>query len=228
MQAAQQTLREELNRVIAELAGRGRTDNFYSSLAQSFEHYGSLTERQEAALRRSLTQYALAERAAVVVTAPVQEGRGVITGTVLSVKWQENNFGGSYKMLVQSDSGWRVYGTVPSGLGTDIKGLRVTFTATVEAKEANFGFFSRPTKASVIEAAPVAPAAPSATLAQMAREDMAGEERRAARVAQAAAQVVATANRLDDIIAKAKALEAKSNAVALAKQPSWDTDSMAA
>jgi hypothetical protein len=231
---AQQALREELTRVIAELAARGRTDNFYSSLAASFERYGSLTERQEAALRRSLTQYA--ERQAqreVVPTSPIPEGRVTVTGTVLSVKWVENQFGGALKMLVQADAGWKVYGTVPASIAhiDALKGLRVTFTAKVEPKEPAFGFFSRPTNGAVLgdanvvaPVAPVAPAAPAATLAQMAREDMAGEERRAKRVAQAAAQVVATANRLEDIIARAKALEAKK----LAQQPSWDTDSMAA
>jgi hypothetical protein len=248
---AQQALREELTRVIAELAARGRTDNFYSSLAASFERYGSLTERQEAALRRSLTQYAerQAERAAVVVTSPMPQGRVEVTGTVLSTKYQESNFGGCHKMLVQSDAGWKVWGTIPSSLGYNCKGLRVSFTATVEPKEAAFGFFSRPSKANVIEA-PVAPAAPalvtrpadiactnvptfvSAKLAEVAREDMAGEERRANRVAQAAAQVVATANRLDDIIAKAKALEAQREAADRASgglaSEYWDTDSMAA
>jgi hypothetical protein len=225
MQAAQQTLREELTRVIAELAARGRTDNFYSSLAVSFERYGSLTERQEAALRRSLAQYA--ERQAqreVVPTSPIPTGRVQITGTIASVKFQENRFGGSLKCLLVSDAGWKVWGTVPASIAhlDTLKGLRVTLTATVEPKEAAFGFFSRPTGASVVEAAPAPAPVVSAKLAEVAHKEMAGEER--------------IANRLSDIIAKAKELEARKQANEARQERvsgfltarDWDTDSMAA
>jgi hypothetical protein len=120
-----------------------------------------LTERQEAALKRSLTQYhdrnerIVASRQARVVRSSISTGRVVITGKVVSTKWVENDFGGSLKMLVESDQGWRVYGTVPRAIecanGCDLgKGDRVTFTATVAPKEADFSFFSRPTNASVL------------------------------------------------------------------------------
>ena len=158
----QHLLVNELYRVIAELGQHGRFDNFYSSLAQSYRRYGSFTERQEAALKRSLIQYhernesIVARRATRTVTSPIPTGRVTIVGRVITTKWVENDFGGSLKMLVQSEQGWRVFGTVPSRLADllrDVKtpaGAKVAFTANVQPKEADFGFFSRPTGGAVL------------------------------------------------------------------------------
>ena len=70
---------------------------------------------------------------------------------MLSTKWVENGFGGSLKMLVQHEDGWKVWGSVPSSIDVD-KGSRVRFTATVEQSndDALFGFFKRPAKAEVL------------------------------------------------------------------------------
>src|SRR5215472_1256931 len=150
----QDLLINELNRVIAEIANHGRVDNFYSSLAQAYRKYGSLTERQEATLKRSLTQYhdrnerVVAGRKARVVSSPIPTGRVTIIGEVVSTKYVETQFGGQLKMLVVAEQGWKVWGTVPSQLkchGANLKGLKVAFTAEVQPKEADFGFFSRPT-----------------------------------------------------------------------------------
>jgi hypothetical protein len=154
----QAILINELSRVIAELANHGRVDNFYSSLAQAYVKYGSLTERQEAALKRSLTNYhdrnerIVASRAARVVTQPIPTGRVVITGKVISTKWQASQYGDTFKMLVESEQGWRVFGTVPSRLSNRelTNGTKVVFTAEVQPKEADFGFFSRPTGGAVL------------------------------------------------------------------------------
>lgn len=79
---------------------------------------------------------------------PVPEGRVEIEGAVLATKWQESDFGGSLKMLVEGE-GFKVWGSVPSTLGPIESGDRVAFTATVEASadDKSFGFFKRPTKA---------------------------------------------------------------------------------
>jgi hypothetical protein len=84
---------------------------------------------------------------------PCPTGRVQITGTILSVKWVENDFGGTYKMLVQDDSGFKVYGTVPASLPCSDRGTRIQFTATVQPSKDDivFGIYSRPTKAQVIE-----------------------------------------------------------------------------
>jgi hypothetical protein len=102
------------------------------------------TEADAEAVRAVLD--AIAEREAATV--PVVEGRYEIQGEVLSVKFQESQFGGSLKMLVEVD-GYKVWGTVPTDLYGVDRGDRVAFTATVERSQddAGFGFFKRPTKA---------------------------------------------------------------------------------
>tara|TARA_Y100000114_G_scaffold143590_1_gene151293 strand:+ start:2687 stop:3508 length:822 start_codon:yes stop_codon:yes gene_type:complete len=81
----------------------------------------------------------------------VTEGRQVITGTMLTMKRQETIYGLTLKMLVQDDRGFRVWGSVPSGL-TALRYDRITFTATVQRsdKDSKFGFFKRPTKSQVL------------------------------------------------------------------------------
>jgi hypothetical protein len=78
----------------------------------------------------------------------VAEGRQVITGLVLALKWQSSQYGDTLKMLVQDDRGFRVWGSVPSSLEVN-REERVQFTATVQQsdKDPKFGFFKRPTKA---------------------------------------------------------------------------------
>ena len=88
---------------------------------------------------------------------PVENGRQIIEGLVLAMKWQQSDFGDTLKMLVQDDRGFRVWGSVPSKLEIN-REERIQFTATVEASQNDpkFGFFKRPAKAvnlSVSEAA---------------------------------------------------------------------------
>lgn len=82
----------------------------------------------------------------------VIEGRQVITGIVLAMKWQDSYYGSTLKMMVQDDRGFRVWGSVPSSLSPERED-RISFTATVEqSDDTKFGFFKRPTKASVVNA----------------------------------------------------------------------------
>ena len=84
----------------------------------------------------------------------VPEGRLVITGTLLRMKWQEGYYGSTLKMLVQDDRGFRVWGTVPSSLDAN-RNDRIQFTAAVTQSDDDpkFGFFKRPTKATVLSSA---------------------------------------------------------------------------
>ena len=91
-------------------------------------------------------------------------GKQVITGEVISAKWKSSQYGDSFKMLVKDERGFKVWGTVPTKImdsvvgdgnpitGDDMKGVKVTFTATVTASDddAQFGFYSRPTQAATI------------------------------------------------------------------------------
>ena len=119
-----------------------------------------------ASYRRSIAEEQVkAERPSV----PAPVGRVDVEGVVVSVKWQENDFGGSLKMLVEAEPGYRVWGTVPKDL-TMIPvvkdngrweewrevnvGDRVAFTATLTPSENDpaFAFAKRPSKARLVAA----------------------------------------------------------------------------
>jgi len=92
---------------------------------------------------------------AVEVPGVVVAGRYAIEGVVLSTKVVDSDFGSSWKMLVQvqqADGVVRLWGSVPSSIDPEI-GDTVRFTASVEVgRDADFGFFKRPTKAEVVAA----------------------------------------------------------------------------
>jgi hypothetical protein len=81
----------------------------------------------------------------------LEEGTYEVVGTVISIKGQSSQWGFTEKMLVELDSGQRVYGTLPSAIAEAQKGDRVAFTATVTRSPSDpiFGFFSRPRKARI-------------------------------------------------------------------------------
>ena len=87
----------------------------------------------------------------------VPEGRLVITGTLLAMKWQDSFYGQTLKMLVQDDRGFRVWGSVPSSFDAN-RNDRIQFTAAVTKSDndSKFGFFKRPTKATVLSSAATA------------------------------------------------------------------------
>jgi len=122
-------------------------------LADKLVTYGSL----------SPAQIVLAFKLAADANAPkpvkldCPAGRQTIEGTILSVKEAENDFGVTWKMLVEvsiPEGSYRVFGTVPGsicGIGVgSLKGRRVKLTATVQPKEPGFGFYSRPTGAQLV------------------------------------------------------------------------------
>lgn len=80
---------------------------------------------------------------------PLEAGRQQLSGTVLSVKDVETQYGVTTKLLLELDSGHRVYGTLPSSIIDASKGDRVSLTATVQPKGNDFGFYSRPSKAKI-------------------------------------------------------------------------------
>lgn len=152
----------------------GKVNRFYLSLAEQLHNVvggRDLTDNQISALRRSVEQ--AAEREAHKGENPVVEGRIEIHGTIISTKEDDGMYGTTYKMLVEDERGFRVFGSIPQsfwdevaflgsyrksawgetdGVMTKLKGMEVRFTATVEKsdKDESFGFFKRPTKASVV------------------------------------------------------------------------------
>ena len=92
---------------------------------------------------------------------PVPTGRILVSGKVLSTKIKDSQWGLQWKMLVEDERGFNLWGSVPKSIiNEDVDGCGlsrgdlVTFTAMVEpSKDDNkFGFFSRPTKATTTQA----------------------------------------------------------------------------
>lgn len=89
----------------------------------------------------------------------VVEGRITIEGEVLTAKLQDGYYGSEYKWLVIDDRGFKVWGTIPSCIFdgnvtmADLRGRRVSFAAAVTKsdKDACFGFYKRPTQATLLE-----------------------------------------------------------------------------
>jgi hypothetical protein len=90
----------------------------------------------------------------------VPEGRSTVTGVIVSVRVEDNYYNGGVmvKMLVETDDGFRLWGTMPRSLEGNYntvsaeEGDTVTFTATLAPSDDDplFGFFKRPTKASIV------------------------------------------------------------------------------
>ena len=133
-----------------------KADGFAANVLESVLKNLSMSDKQKNIIERGLER--VAEKAAeeALPKLPVPEGRIEITGKVKGFKETEDRFtygGGTIlKMIVQDDRGFKVYGTVPSGLRLE-RGDRVTFRATVEQSRDDefFGFFKRPAKADVTE-----------------------------------------------------------------------------
>jgi hypothetical protein len=92
-----------------------------------------------------------AEREARIANTPDWEnGRYEIEGKVLSCKWKDSDFGGSYKLLIELTDGRRCWGSAPQKLfdeTEDVKGLTIKIKARFQASsdDTKFAFFSRPT-----------------------------------------------------------------------------------
>lgn len=145
--------------------------DFLTSLASKLVRYGYLTERQTEAVQKIMDRHADdqarrdAERAELEPIPQEMDGQRVeLTGEVLATKYRDHAYGTTLKMLVRDDRGFKVWGTVPETIEgleyTDpVKGRRIAFTGKVEISQDDptFGFFSRPTKARLVEdAEPVA------------------------------------------------------------------------
>jgi hypothetical protein len=86
---------------------------------------------------------------------PVVEGRVKVMGEVLSLKEQEGFYGIQLKMLVKTEGGFKLWGSVPSAIRSEVeRGSVVEFSAALQKSDNDeyFGFFSRPSKAKVIKA----------------------------------------------------------------------------
>ncbi|MEK0324668.1 MAG: hypothetical protein QQN63_03095 [Nitrosopumilus sp.] len=135
------------------------TNTVHQSMKQSLYKYGSLTPGQAKYAPAIIEQVAKRAEAKAnepkAEPVPKAEGRMVMTGTILGFKVVDGyGYGESViKMIVRDDRNFKVYGTLPSSIYDAEKGQRVTFTAAVEVSndDNTFGFFKRPTKATILE-----------------------------------------------------------------------------
>lgn len=148
---------------ISSAPGQKREESTIVDIVGRLVKYGSASEAQIAYMGKLL--HAIAERPAREAkiaeeranALPVPTGRIKVCGTVVSVKIpQDDNGFFSVRMLVKSDDGWCVFGSVPSSLQGEeesLRGKRVCFKATVTASkdDPKFGFFKRPTNAEIVE-----------------------------------------------------------------------------
>jgi hypothetical protein len=147
------------------LLGKYRDIGFFQSLRTQLMSRLTLSEKQldaiaPAIIRQERWKTERAERdARMPEAAPVVEGRITSEGEVLSTKLQDGYYGSEYKWLVIDDRGFKVWGTIPAPILdatpdmslNAMRGQRVTFTATVTKsdRDENFGFYKRPTKATL-------------------------------------------------------------------------------
>jgi hypothetical protein len=129
---------------------------------------GDMSEKQIAFAAKLLAQIAdrprleaeKAERDANKLPVPIVDKRITVEGLIISTRedegcWTDTGFyrNACTKMLVEHVDGWRVWGTMPSGLSAK-KGDRVRFNARLERsnKDPLFGFFARATKPELVVA----------------------------------------------------------------------------
>lgn len=107
------------------------------------------------AAREAASVAKAADLTAKGVTAP--SGRVAVKGKVVHIKTVVTKFGATEKMLVELDTGAKVWVSLPSDLsGLPIKGAVIAFTATFTVSDTDplFAFGKRPTGAVVIEDSP--------------------------------------------------------------------------
>lgn len=132
------TIRDIVSKLVKYGSISGKQCEFLHGLVQRIANRAAIAAKREA------------EKA---MAADCPSGRMVIEGVVLSTKTQDSMYGTQFKMLVKHASGFKVWGTIPSGGNLDMKGCTVRFMATVEPSkdDRTFGFYSRPTKFSVVD-----------------------------------------------------------------------------
>ena len=85
------------------------------------------------------------------------DSRAYLRGRVISTKWQASHYGEQLKMLVEvteNGGSFKIFGTVPANLRRADVGKNdvIEFHAMTKQsdRDENFGFFSRPSKASIV------------------------------------------------------------------------------
>lgn len=116
--AAAPEVAELLQKVYDDAYNEGRHSSFLRQLSEQVFHAEGrdLTENQLAAVQRGISKKADDEANAV----PVETGKQIITGEIVSIKGVENDFGYAVKVVVKDDRGFKVYGSLAKSLREEI------------------------------------------------------------------------------------------------------------
>lgn len=141
----------------AAVADTAHHNTFVQDVVRKLNTYGTLSERQAAAV------IAAVARAKVAAAAPkpadptedAPDGTATITGKIVYTKVQGGEYPGDYvahKCLILLPSGCKVWGTLPAKAA---KGETITMTANFKRKDGErfFSFYSRPRKVIVLKGA---------------------------------------------------------------------------
>lgn len=157
MEPLKKLLRSDADLMVAFKHRKG--NNFITSVFNNALKW-ELSDKQKDSLRRAgagAEKFAKMkeETAKKLETAPaIKNGKYAFVGTVVSMKEKDTRFGYVWKMLIESSSGNKLWGSVPRNLIDNLeKGMRVKLKAKVTRsdKDAHFGFFSRPGDAEIVE-----------------------------------------------------------------------------
>lgn len=141
----------------AAIANLNTTNTFVKDVVAKLGLYGSLSERQVAAVLAAIARDAQkATQQAVEATepkGPAPVGRQTVTGTVLSTKVVEGFYGNTLKMLLKLENNSRCWLTVPSKADAG-RGDVITVVASfdVSKDDPSFAFGKRPTLVKVVKA----------------------------------------------------------------------------
>lgn len=163
------------------MALRDPTDHldFVCDVARRFDREPHLSDRQLAALERCVQSHEKfarakahrerqeAKRLAVAKPVPWDLGRFADDYRVVSTDVRESDYGIRYVMLVEHRDGWRLWGTAPDAVFSDIRDdlgprkhthVRFACRVSVSDDDPTFGFIERPTRAHAFTPMPEQPA----------------------------------------------------------------------
>lgn len=134
-----------------------------------FTQYGQISPAQIELVRKIALGINTPKPEEPKATMPWEAGRQLVEATVLGVKWQENDYGGTWKVLLRDGAHRKLWMTLPSLTHHDgsyyvpeeLKGATIACTVSVEPSrdDPGFGFGKRPTKAAVTALPPAEPVA---------------------------------------------------------------------
>lgn len=168
-EAANPKAAEFLHAVTEERTSAGGSQYFIMDLASKLHLYGSLSEKQTAAILTVISRKSEieAERGEAEDLTEIPEelldGRHEFTGVVTRFKWKDDPaYGGYFAMTLRDDRGFKIWGRCPKGTapeididaseGTGDEHPRVSFFATLKPKknDPTFAYFKCPTKPKIL------------------------------------------------------------------------------